>query len=48
MKYPRFLKENDTIGITALSSGTGNKLSEVRISLNHLKEHFKLIITPNV
>lgn len=48
MKYPRFLKENDTIGITALSSGTGERLSEVRISLNHLKEHFKLIVTPNV
>lgn len=48
MKYPRFLKENDTIGITALSSGTGDKLQEVRTSLNHLKEHFKLIVTPNV
>lgn len=48
MKYPRFLKENDTIGITALSSGTGDKLLEVKTSLNHLKEQFKLIITPNV
>ena len=48
MKYPRFLKENDTIGITALSSGTGDKLSEVKTSLNHLKEYYKLIITPNV
>lgn len=48
MKYPRFLKENDVIGITALSSGAGNKLLEVKTSLNHLKEHFRLIITPNV
>ena len=48
MKYPSFLKENDTIGITALSSGTGECLQEVKISLNHLKEHFKLIVTPNV
>ena len=48
MKYPRFLKENDCLGITALSSGTGDRLTEVRISLNHLKEHYKLIVTPNV
>lgn len=48
MKYPRFLKENDIIGVTALSSGTGEKLLEVKTSLNHLKEHFKLNITPNV
>lgn len=48
MKYPKFLKENDTIGITALSSGTGVKLQEVKTSLNHLKKDYKLIITPNV
>ena len=48
MKYPRFLKENDTIGITALSSGAGRKILEVKTSLNHLKKHFKIIATPNV
>ena len=48
MKYPRFLKENDTIGITAISSGTGDKIKEVKTSLNHLKENYKLIVTPNV
>ena len=48
MKYPKFLKENDCIGITALSSGAGNKILEVKTSLNHLKEHFRLIVTPNV
>ena len=48
MKYPRFLKKNDTIGITALSSGAGNKIIEVKTSLNHLKENYKLIVTPNV
>ena len=48
MKYPRFLKKDDLIGITALSSGTGDKIKEVKISLNHLKESYKLIITPNV
>ena len=48
MKYPRFLKENDTIGITALSSGTGNKLLEVKNSLNYLKKDYRIIATPNV
>ena len=48
MKYPRFLKENDIIGITALSSGGGDAIKEVKISLNHLKEKYKLIVTPNV
>ena len=48
MKYPRFLKNGDTIGITAISSGAGDKIKEVKISLNHLKEDYKLIVTPNV
>ena len=48
MKYPKFLKENDTLGITALSSGTGTRISEVKLSLNNLKKDYKLIVTPNV
>ena len=48
MKYPRFLKKDDVIGITAISSGTGDKIKEVKTSLNHLKENYRLIITPNV
>lgn len=48
MKYPIFLKKGDTLGITALSSGAGSKIKEVKLSLNHLKEDYKLIITPNV
>ena len=48
MKYPRFLEKNDCIGITAISSGAGNSLLEVKTSLNHLKEDYRLIITPNV
>lgn len=48
MIYPKFLKNNDTLGITALSSGTGVRLQEVKTSLNHLKKDYKLIITPNV
>ena len=48
MKYPRFLKKDDVIGITAISSGTGDKIKEVKTSLNHLKKDYKLIVTPNV
>lgn len=49
MKIPKFLKQGDKIGITALSSGTGDDIKEVKIALNHLKEAgFKLIVTPNV
>ena len=48
MKYPKFLKKGDTLGITALSSGAGNSIKEVKLSLNHLKKDYKLIITPNV
>ena len=48
MQYPTFLKKNDVIGITALSSGAGEHIKEVKLSLNHLKEDYKLIITPNL
>lgn len=48
MKYPNFLKQGDTVGITALSCGMGNDLLETKISFNNLKKYFKLIITSNV
>ena len=48
MKYPKFLKQGDVIGITALSSGAGNKILKVKASLNYLKKDFRLIVTPNV
>ncbi len=48
MKYPNFLKKDDLIGITALSSGMGSDVEETKISFNNLKKYFKLIITPNV
>ena len=48
MKYPRFLKKDDIIGITALSKGCSDVIKEAKRSLNHLKEDYKLIITPNV
>ena len=48
MNYPKFLKDHDVIGITALSCGMGNDTLETKISFNNLKKFFKLIITPNV
>ena len=48
MKYPNFLQKNDLIGITALSKGSGDVIKETKISLNHLKENYRLIVTPNV
>ncbi len=48
MRYPKFLKENDLIGITALSCGVGKDIVETKISFNNLKKEFKLIISPDV
>ena len=48
MNYPSFLKKNDLVGVTALSCGMGNDISDTKKSINHLKEYYKLIITPNV
>ena len=48
MKYPEFLKDNDLVGITAISCGVGNDIQETKISFNNLKKFFKLIVTPDV
>lgn len=48
MKYPKFLKTGDVIGVTAISMGAGKKILEVKTSLNHLKEDYRLIVTPDV
>ena len=48
MKYPKFLDKNDKIGITALSMGINNEIKDMKISLNHLKKDYHLVITPNV
>lgn len=48
MKYPSFLHKGDVIGITALSMGAGDVIKEMKISLNHLKKNYQLIVTPNV
>lgn len=49
MKYPNFLKDNDTIGITALSEGVGNNLEEYLQSIDNIKNNnYKIIETGNV
>lgn len=48
MKYPKFLNKNDLVGITALSAGGMDKIKEVKISLNHWKENYRIIVTPDV
>ena len=49
MKYPSFLKENDLIGITALSSGCSDSVSEMNEAINNLiNEGFNVITTNNV
>ena len=49
MRYPKFLKEGSTIGITAPSSGVGKDLEGFEKSLNHLKEQqWNIIETKNV
>lgn len=48
MKYPKFLEKGDTIGVTALSSGTSDVITIVKKSFNNLKKDYRLIVTPNV
>ncbi len=49
MKYPKFLKENSTIGITAPSSGVGWQLEDYEKSLNNLKKNnWNIVETSNV
>lgn len=49
MIYPKFLKENDTIGITAPSAGVGSKIESFDKSINSIhKEGFKTIETEHV
>ena len=49
MIYPDFLKDNDTIGITACSCGVLRKIEKYECSLNHFRENsFNIIETNNV
>ena len=49
MRYPEFLKEGDTIGVTALSAGVGYCLDDYKKSINNLEKYgFKVCETRNV
>ena len=49
MIIPKFLKENDTIGITACSCGVLGKIDKYEKSINNIKVNsFKIIETNNV
>lgn len=49
MIIPKFLKENDTIGITACSAGVLEKLEKYELTLQVLKSNdFQITETPNV
>ena len=49
MKYPKFLKDNDTIGVTAMSAGLGNSIDEFEKSLRNIRSYgFNVIETNNV
>jgi len=49
MRYPKFLKDNSTIGITAPSCGVGYKLDDYLKSIDNLKKNnYKIIETANV
>ena len=49
MRYAKFLNDQDTIGVCALSSGVGHKLESFDESISYLKKnHFKIIETKSV
>ncbi len=49
MKYPQFLKNNSTIGVTAMSAGVGKKIDEYMLSIENLKrEGFNVLETKSV
>lgn len=48
MIYPSFLKKNDLVGITALSSGCSDSLDELEVSVNNLRKDYEVILTDDV
>lgn len=48
MITPNFLKENDLIGITALSNGCSDCLDEIKSAISNLEKEFIVETTPNV
>ena len=48
MKYPKFLNNESTLGVVALSAGVGDNLEEYKRSIFHLEERFNVIETASV
>ena len=48
MNYPNFLKKNDLIGITALSSGCSDSVIEMKKAISNLEKEFNVEVTNNV
>ncbi len=48
MKYPKLLKNNDLIGITALSSGASDCKEEMELAIDNLNKIFRVEVTKNV
>jgi len=49
MRYPKFIKENDIIGICAPSAGVGDKMPEFILALENIhNEGYKTIVTNSV
>ena len=48
MKEIRYLQENDLIGSTALTSGTGNEIDSMNNAINNVKKHYNLLVTDNI
>lgn len=42
MKYPTFIKEQETMGICAPSAGVGKKLEDFNIAIQHLSKQFNI------
>lgn len=49
MKYPKFLTDGSTIGVTAMSAGVGKKLEEYELSIENIKRNgFKIVESDSV
>lgn len=49
MNYPKFLENNNKIGVTALSAGVGRKLDSFSLSIENLnKAGYEVVETPSV
>ena len=48
MRYPKFLNNKSTIGVTAPSMGIGSKEKDYELSINNLSKHFNIIETKSV